>query len=394
MHAKNRRWALACAVAAVSVFAAACGSSSSGSSTAAGGSSASSSAKLSSQIQILGISDLSGANAIVGQSELDGWKLAVKAVNSSGTLGSSKIVLSSEDTQSSPTQAASLASQAVAKKYTVVMYGPSSALAVGMAPIFSRAKQNAVFIQAGSAGIVIGPTIFRLTPTLDTFYPLALKYLQGKGVKTLADIYLNDNPTYTGIDKLLGSDASAYGYTHTGSVGVATTQTNVSAAVSKLAGMKTDAVAVLMNGAPAAAVVGQLRQQGYKGTIIAAPNIGAGDVLAADGKAANGVIWPTDWAATSTVSTSKTFVSAYQSAYGKAPDNYAAEAYDSVFFIANALKNADSVSSASVTQAMASLGSTGFNGVLGDNLKLSSNSEIAPGQLVQWQNGSIVPVSS
>ena len=201
-------------------------------------------------------------------------------MNNSGTLGSSKIVLSSEDTQSSPTQGASLASQAVAaKKYTVVMYGPSSALAIGMAPIFSRAKQNAVFIQAGSAGIVDGPTIFRLTPTLSTFYPLALKYLQGKGVKSLADIYLNDNPTYTGIDKLLGTDASTYGYAHTGSVSVTTTQTDVSAAVSKLAGMKTDAVAVLMNGAPAATVVGELRQQGYKGTIIAAPNIGAGDVL-------------------------------------------------------------------------------------------------------------------
>jgi branched-chain amino acid transport system substrate-binding protein len=398
MRMKNRRWALACTVAAVSISAAACSSSPSSSSSSAGASAASagsSSAALPAQIQILGLTDLSGANAIVGASELNGWKLAVTAVNNSGTLGSSKIVLSSEDTQSSPTQGASLASQAVAaKKYTVVMYGPSSALAIGMAPIFSRAKQNAVFIQAGSAGIVDGPTIFRLTPTLSTFYPLALKYLQGKGVKSLADIYLNDNPTYTGIDKLLGTDASTYGYTHAGSVSVTTTQTDVSAAVSKLAGMKTDAVAVLMNGAPAATVVGELRQQGYKGTIIAAPNIGAGDVLGAVGNAANGVIWPTDWAATSTVSASKAFTSAYQSAYGKAPDNYAAEAYDSVFFFADALKNAGSAGSAAVTAAMTSLGSSGFPGVLGDKLTLTDNSEIAPGQLVEWENGAITAVGS
>jgi branched-chain amino acid transport system substrate-binding protein len=261
-----------------------------------------------------------------------------------------------------------------------------------MAPIFARANQNAVFVQAGSDGVVVGPTIFRLTPVMATYYPLALKYLQSKGVKSLADIYLNDNPTYTGIDKLLSDSASKYGYSYAGNVGVATTQTDVSAAVSKLIGMNTDAVSVLMNGAPAASVVGQLRQHGYKGTIIAAPNIGANNVLAAVGDAGNGVVWSTDWASTSTVKASQDFVDAYQKKYGKAPDVYAAEAFDSAFFIANAIKKAGSADQAAVAKAMTQLGQDGFSGVLGGGLKLQDGSEVAPGQLVQWQNGQIVAV--
>lgn len=391
MHAIARRSAAVGGITALLMIAAACNSSGGGKSSGDAGSSGNGS--LPASITVHAISDQSGANAAVGQSELNGWKLAVADIAKQGILGKSKIELTSDDTQSATNQAASLASQAVSKKYDLVTYGPSSALAVVMAPIFSRSKQNTIFVQAGSSGVVVGPTIFRLTPTLDTFYPLALKYLQGKNVKTLADIYLNDNPTYTGIDKLLGDQASTYGYTHTGNVAVATTQTNVSAAVSKLAGMKTDAVAVLMNGAPAASVVGQLRQLGYQGQIIAAPNIGANNVLAAVGSAGNGVVWPTDWAATSTVQASKDFVSSYQATYNKMPDVYAAEAYDSLFFFANALKKYGGSNAGAITKAMTDLGNSGFAGVLGDKLTVKDGSEVSPGQLVQWQDGQIVAVN-
>lgn len=380
MLTKARGMAAVCGITSLLVVVAACGSSES---SAGDGS-------LPASITVHAISDQSGANAAVGQSELNGWKLAVADIAKKGILGNSKIDLSSDDSQSVTNHAASLASQAVSQHYDLVAYGPSSALAVAMAPIFARSKQNTIFVQAGSSGVVVGPTIFRLTPTLDTFYPLALKYLQGKGVKTLADIYLNDNPTYTGIDKLLGDQGATYGYRRTGNVGVGTTQTNVSAAVSKLAGMKTDAVAVLMNGAPAASVVGQLRQQGYQGTIIAAPNIGANNVLAAVGSAANGVVWPTDWAATSTVPASKDFVASYQATYHSMPDVYAAEAYDSLFFFANALKQYGGSDANAITKAMTDLGNAGFSGVLGEHLTVKKGSETSPGQIVKWQNGQIV----
>ena len=391
MSAHHRRltpgWLLIAGLATITFLTACTTTSTPGASTPSGGS-------LPATITIHALSDLTGANAAVGQSHLNGWKLAVDAVNSSGLLGSSKLQLSNADTQSNATQAASLASQAVQGKYAAVLYGPSSALAVAMAPIFDRAKQVAIFVQAGSSGITIGPSIFRLTPTLNTFYPLSLQYLQKQNAKSIATIFLNDNPTYTQVDQLVKSSASQYGMTYADGVGVATTQTNVSTQVSKLAGYKTDAVAVLMNGAPAASVVGQLRQQGYPGKIIAAPNIGANNVLGAVGAAGNGVVWATDWASTSTVSASKSFVDAYQKAYNKAPDNYAAEAYDSIFFLAQGLKGGATVDQAALTAALAKVGTDGFGGVLGEKLTLKDNSEVSPGTLVQWQNGAIVAVGS
>lgn len=343
-------------------------------------------------IKIDAISDLTGAAGLYGQAEEKGWNLAVKAINNSKLLGKSKIVLSVQDDTSSTTVAASLASAAVPQHYAVVICAPASANAVVEAPIFTAAGQVTVFNQAGSSGVLISPWMFRLTPTAANQYPAALKYLQSKGVTSVADIYLNDNPTLTGVDQVISTDASMYGLTDLGHVGISSTTTDVTSAVTSLLALNPGAVSILINGAAAASVVSQLRQDGYTGTIIAYSSIGVG-VLAPLGAAANGVVWPSDWINPGTSTISQNFANAFQAAYGAPATNFSAESYDSMFFIADALKLANSVTESKIRAAMNSVGAKGFNGVLGNNIQVINGQEQVTAHLEVWVNGGAVPLS-
>jgi len=337
-------------------------------------------------IKIHAISDLTGAAALYGQAELKGWDLAVKQINSSGLLGKSKIDFSTSDDTSSSTVAAGLASQAVNGKYAVVISAPASANAVVEAPIFSKAHQVTVFNQAGSSGVLISPYMFRLTPTAANQYPAALQYLQSQNVKSVADIYLDDNPTLTGVDAVVASDASTYGLTDVGHVGITSTTTDVTSAVTTILGFKPGAVAILLNGAAAASVVSQLRADGFTGQIIAYSSIGVG-VLSGLGASANGVVWPSDWIAPGTTATSIKFAASFQKAYGVTATNYSAESFDSMYFIAYALKLAGTTNQVKLKNAMTTVGEKGFNGVLSNGIKVIDGQEIASARLAVWVNG-------
>jgi len=57
---------------------------------------------------------------------------------------------------------------------------------VAVAPILGRANQPTIFTQAGSSGVLVSKYIFRMTPLQTTQFPLTLKWLKSKGVKTVS----------------------------------------------------------------------------------------------------------------------------------------------------------------------------------------------------------------
>ncbi len=54
------------------------------------------------------------------------------------------------------------------------------------------------------------------------------------------------------------------------------------------------------------------------------------------------MVWPVDFDYLSTDPSSAKFVAAYQAMFNENPFNYAAEAYDAVWFLASSIKDADS----------------------------------------------------
>jgi branched-chain amino acid transport system substrate-binding protein len=79
--------------------------------------------------------------------------------------------------------------------------------------------------------------------------------------------------------------------------------------------------------------------------------------------AAEGLVVATPWFADRNDPKVKAFVARYEKAYGKKPDQFAAQAYDAFHIIANALKTAGKADRDRLRDAMAA--TRNFTGVLG-----------------------------
>lgn len=377
--------------AGTSLLASACSSStkpaaSSSSSTSAGSGSNGAGSGLPATIHLYSTQDLTGAAGKVGVEDQNGYNLAIQQINSSHLLGNTTLTISYGDTATSPAAGANVANQAVTGGYPIIFGSPSSGVAVAEAPIFARSNQVTIFTQAGSDGVLVGPSIYRMTPLQTTLFPLEMKWLQNKAhPKTIAALTDSDFPTQVAEQTELQKTASQYGMTDIGNQGVLVTQSDLSSAVSKLVGEHPDAIALFVTLGQNATAATDLAQDGFKGPIIAEEGAGNG-ALSAAGSAANGIVWATDWAAPGTGSTSTSFASAYQAKYGHAASDWAAECYDAMMYAAKALAQAKSTDPSKLEAALNSIGSAGFDGVLG-HVTVSNNQEQSSGFLVQWENG-------
>ncbi|MBP2689726.1 MAG: branched-chain amino acid transporter substrate-binding protein, partial [Deltaproteobacteria bacterium] len=79
--------------------------------------------------------------------------------------------------------------------------------------------------------------------------------------------------------------------------------------------------------------------------------------------AAEGLIVATPWFVDRNDPKVKAFVAKYEKAYGKKPDQFAAQAYDALYIMADALKRAGKADRTALRDALAS--TRNFQGVLG-----------------------------
>jgi branched-chain amino acid transport system substrate-binding protein len=362
----------------LTISAAAC---SSGSGTSASGDAAG----LPSEVKILSITDLSGISAELGTEQYDGAALAVDQANSSKMLGKTKIVLSKEDTTGAPQTAATLMRQAASDQSISAVLGPlSGSEAQAMAPIAESSKTPIAFTQSGGDGVVIGPYTFRVTAAQSSFFPVAQKYMQSKDVKSVSVIYDSTNPTLTALGtQAIQKDASAYGYAVKSTTAVSVTTTDFSAPVASALKPNPDVVAVFVQAAANATAVSQLRQAGFKGTILAQLGAGGG-TLTPDGAAADNVVWATDFsAATATSGIPAAFVKAYTAKYGSQPSNFAAEGYDAAELVLRGIKAAGSANRTAVEKGMNTVAAQGFEGAEG-SLKFADRNLEVGGFMVEW----------
>lgn len=77
------------------------------------------------------------------------------------------------------------------------------------------------------------------------------------------------------------------------------------------------------------------------------------------------------------------FVDAFTEEYGEAPDQYAAEGYDSMWWLARGIEASGDSSREGIQQGMQQVGQEGFEGVMGE-LEFEGNDIRVPGVLVEW----------
>lgn len=377
----------AAVVAGVSVLAlSACGGDS-GSTSGGSGDGLSDTVKITSIRQLTGISSFAGTNA------KKGMDLALEEISAQKFLGSTTLEVDVKDSANSVQQAASLATQAVADRSVSAILGPeASAQSTAISAIVQKAKIPTIYVQSGSSSVLTGDYTFRVTAPAASYFAIAGKYLQSKSVTQAAVIYASDNPTLTQLGKeTIPGMASTYGFSVTGTDTVNATAQDFTSFSSKIASEKPGAVFLMLQGTQDPVAITQLRRAGYTGEIVGMSAMGSGNLKSA-GTVAKGAVWPTDFSADQTAASSVTFVKTFQAKYGEKPNNYAAEGYDAMWYLARGVKQANSGDRAKIQAGLVEVAKQGFDGAMG-KLAFEGNDLRVAGTLATWDGAgeSVVP---
>jgi branched-chain amino acid transport system substrate-binding protein len=211
----------------------------------------------------------------------------------------------------------------------------------------------------------IGPFIFRTALPESDVVPVTLKTAKDKfGVKTIAMMYANDDAfSKSGFDSMKAA-AEQLGLT------IATIETfgskdaDFSAQLTKIKGLNVDAITISALVEPISGVVLQARQLGIPDSVRFIGGNGANSPKLGEiaGAAADGLLVGSPWFIAKKGETNEKFVSTFKQRYGKDPDQFAAQAYDTMYIVAKAIDTAGAADSDKIREA---LYKTDFNGVMG-----------------------------
>jgi branched-chain amino acid transport system substrate-binding protein len=293
------------------------------------------------QIKIGVAEALTGNAAQYGVPIRKGFELALNEINGRGGINGQKIELIVEDEQGKKEEAINVFKKLIFQDKVLMLFGPTLSNSAQASDPVAQGAKVVVFGTSNTAdGITsIGNYVFRNSVTEADILPVTLKVaVQKTGLKKVAVLYGNDDIfTKSGYDNFKKA-------LETLKIPVTTTESFAKGDVdfkpqlTKIKSSNADAIvmsALVAEGAPAMV---QARQLG-----IALPFIGGNGMnspkvfdLAKDN---SDNLWVgSPWSSENPAGENKRFIAAYQKAQNALPDQFAAQAYDAMYVVAQALK--------------------------------------------------------
>jgi branched-chain amino acid transport system substrate-binding protein len=290
-----------------------------------------------------------GSAALYGVMQKNGAELAIEEINASGALGKLKLVPIHQDDAGDRGQSVNIFQRLLFQDKVNIILGPTLANSAFAAdPLAQKAKIPVIASSNTAPGITqMGDFIFRTSPPELMVFPGVLDYaVKRYAPKTAAQIY--------GIDDMLMK--TAYGVhkaeLEKAGIKILATETfqkgdvDYSAQLTKIKATNPDLIVIGGLAEETANIVRQARQLGIpSSTVILGTNAAISTKLAElAGPAADGVLVGSGWFVDFDAPKNKAFVDAYTAKYKSAPDTFAAQAYTSVYVLADALKRAGGAS--------------------------------------------------
>ncbi|MET3697607.1 branched-chain amino acid transport system substrate-binding protein [Bacillus oleivorans] len=309
------------------------------------------------------ISYITGPGAAYGEAITSALELAQKEINAEGEV---HIELVIEDSAGTPDQALSAAQKLINSENVTAIIGPT--LSTEMEVVGPIADQNGVPILGTSTtaqGIPeIGDYVFRDSIPESLAIPASVqKAVEKLGVKKVAIMYGNDDVfTKAGYDSMKQA-AEDLG------LEIVTTQTfqkgqsDYKAQLTEIKDLAPDLILCSALYNEGAVIMKQARDIGIDVPFVGGNGFNSPQVIEIAGDAANGLIVATPWFTGNESEKVQEFVTAYKEEYGKEPDQFAAQAYDGLYIVAEALKKAGEADRDKLRDALAE--TKDFEGVLG-----------------------------
>ncbi|MDE7171061.1 MAG: ABC transporter substrate-binding protein [Oscillospiraceae bacterium] len=345
-------------------------------------------------IKIGGVGPLTGGAAIYGNAAKGGAEIAAEEINA---LGGIQIDLRYEDDAHDPEK--SVNAYNTLKDWGMQVFLGSVTSTPGAATAAeSNADHMFYLTPSASSTDVIGGVANPLTGSVDierrdNVFQMCFvdpnqgsasaQYISDKKLgEKIAVIYKNDDVYSTGIYNSFASKAAELGLNI-----VSTTtftedsQTDFSVQLSDAKNADADLIYLPTYYGPNALILTQANAMGYNPKYFGVD--GMDGILSVDGfdtSLAEGVMLLTPFNADSEDEATKSFVAKYQEKYGDVPNQFAADAYDCVYAIYNALKDENVTAETSASDMCDLLinkfTSMTFNGLTGENMTWSAEGTV------------------
>jgi branched-chain amino acid transport system substrate-binding protein len=310
------------------------------------------------------ISWITGAGAGYGEAITNGFKLANKEIKAEGKVDIKLII---EDSAGDQEQALSAAQKLMNSENVSAILGPT--LSTEMNVVGPQADLNGVPIMGTSTtatGIPqIGDYVFRNSIPESLAIPAAIsKAVDKYGAKKVAILYGNDDVfTKSGFD-VMKQVAEEMGLEITTTETFQKGQADYNAQLTKIKGTNPDLILCSALYNEGAVIMSQARKMGVDVPFVGGNGFNSPEVIKIAGDASEGLLVATPWFGGNQDEKVQGFVEKYKAEYGKDPDQFAAQAYDALYILADAIERAGSDDRDEIRDALAE--TKGFEGILGE----------------------------
>ena len=350
----TRRSALAVGLAvSLGALGAACGSSSSSSTTTTSGGGGTTATTYNIGFEALN----SGPAAFAGIPLGDGVNLAIDQANATGYLGKgSKINLIEKDGGGNEAPSITIVQGFLHDNVSGIICC-SLAEAASIKQITANAKIPAVVDSAIDAGLNDPPYMYRPVLLLSsTAYPEEVKgAVEAYHVKSAIVVTETDVAAMDDDASVWDSALKTYGVKNLGTVFGTAVQTDFTGLATQIIAKNPDLLVGSMLGGPDTLLVKQLREDGWKGTVVTQYGISDSSNYKIGGSALAGVIFDTPFSPLQTTPAAVAFTQLYEAKFHQPPSLYSAQGYSAAEMLLLGIKNAHSANPQKVAAAMAQI---------------------------------------
>lgn len=284
---------------------------------------------------------LTGNAAQYGMPIRKGFELAIGEINRSGGINGNKLELVIEDEQGKKEEAINVFKKLIFQDKVLMLFGPTLSNSAQASDPVAQSAKIVVFGTSNTAdGITsIGNYVFRNSVTEADILPVTLKVASQKtGLKKVAVLYGNDDIfTKSGYDNFAKA-LQALKIAVTTTESFAKGDVDFKPQLTKIKASASDAIVLSALVAEGGPIMVQARQLGITLPFIGGNGMNSPRVFELAKDSSDNLWVGSPWSVENPAAENKRFISAYQKAYSAAPDQFAAQAYDAMYIVGQALK--------------------------------------------------------
>lgn len=282
---------------------------------------------------------LTGGAAAYGKSEEEGVRLAVEEINKKGYFPIDLLV---EDTKAVPADSMNATKKLIQEKVSLIIGPMTSNEAKAAGPIIQNAKVPSLEISVTAENITdIGDCIFRNSVPESKNIPQTVKKTHKLlGYKTAAILYAHDNEQHVTAQKYFQKTMEEEGVQVIDVETFGSKDSEYSAQLTNIQHKAPDVIVVCSYYQEGSRILKKMREMGMDQPVLGDNGFVSPELGKMAGAAADNVYVSSMWSADRKDEKVQKFVENYTKAYGRAPDQFAASAYDGVYMAMDAMQRA------------------------------------------------------